>query len=461
MLLSLLPVACIDDSFTTSSSDLLTFSCDTLSFDTVFTDVGTPTARLRVYNKAKKSVNISQIRFKKDNSNFQLNVDGMSGSVFNDVEIRGEDSLYIFVECYIDATQGSEPYLVEDKLQFITNGVEQNIQVEAYGQNVNRLRNHRISSDTRFTADRPYVIFDSLVVDKGATLTIDPGARILFHDKAEMIVHGTLDASGDVGKMIHIRGDRLDNVLPDVSYDIMSGQWGGIRFTAESYDNKMQYVDMRSSSTGVVVDSCGNIGQRKLLLHNAWLHNSSTTVLSSKYAWVDAFGVCFSEAGGAVVDLTGGKHFMYNCTFANNYLFSIPSEAILTLDHLFLTDDSPDDDMPMIGLFANCIIDGIGSPINITDLTNAAVTLHNVLFSVNGDNDSNFKNCIWGVDPLFLTVRNDYYFDYHLYADSPAADTGSRDYINDDNRIDMEGVNRLAAGTDPTLGAYATLRPRE
>lgn len=462
MLLGLLPVACIDDSFTTASSDLLTFSCDTLSFDTVFTDVGTPTARLRVYNRAKKSVNISQIRFKKDDSNFQLNVDGMSGSVFNDVEIRGGDSIYIFVECYIDATQGNEPYLVEDKLQFITNGVEQDIQVEAYGQNVTRLRNQRITADTRYTADRPYVVFDSLVVDKGATLTIEPGARILFHDKAEMIVHGTLNASGDVGKMIQLRGDRLDDVLPDVSYDIMSGQWGGIRFAPESFDNKLEYVDMRSSSTGVAIDSCGNLDRRKLLLRNSWLHNSSASVLSSKYAWVDAYGVCFSEAGSAVVELTGGKHNMVHCTFANNYLFSIPVEGILTLNHLFPTDAETDSQNPLMeATFANSIIYGIGTPISVFDLKDTNVWLYNVLFGLSGDNDEHFLSCLWDSDPLFLTVRNDYYFNYHLYDDSPAANSGNRSFVDDNTLIDMDGVNRLASGADPTLGAYAKAQPKE
>ena len=66
--------ACIEDDFTTSPSDILTFSKDTVTFDTVFTDLGTPTARLQVYNKAKKSINISEIRFQKENSNFQFNV---------------------------------------------------------------------------------------------------------------------------------------------------------------------------------------------------------------------------------------------------------------------------------------------------------------------------------------------------------------------------------------------------
>ena len=92
-------VSCIDDSFTTSSADKLTFSTDTLCFDTVFTGTGTPTARLLVFNRAKKSINISEIRMKQADSYFQINVDGQSGDIFRDVEIRGNDSIYIFVEC--------------------------------------------------------------------------------------------------------------------------------------------------------------------------------------------------------------------------------------------------------------------------------------------------------------------------------------------------------------------------
>ena len=216
--------SCISDDFNESSAVRLRFSTDTVAFDTVFTDLGTPTARLKVFNTDKKSINISSIRFKNSDSNFSMNVDGVSGRDFHDVEIRGGDSIFIFIECFIPETQTAKPFLIEDKLEFITNGTEQSVVVEAYGQNVTRLRNTRISSDVTFTADRPYVVFDSLTVERGATLTIQPGAQILFHDKAAMVVEGTLKAVGAPGKMIDFRGDRLDNVLPDVGYDILAGQ---------------------------------------------------------------------------------------------------------------------------------------------------------------------------------------------------------------------------------------------
>ena len=188
--IGLITTSCISDSISTSPSDILTFSRDTVNFDTVFTDLGTPTARLVVSNRAKKGIKITSIRLKNPDSNFQINVDGMSGKTFQDVEIWREDSIFLFIECFIPETQGNEPYRVEDELEFVTNGVTQTVLLEAYGQNVTRLRKARITTDTCLTAERPYVVFDSLVVDKGATLSIDPDVRLLFHDGAELIVHG-------------------------------------------------------------------------------------------------------------------------------------------------------------------------------------------------------------------------------------------------------------------------------
>ena len=90
--------ACIDDSFTTSSNDVLEFSVDTINFDTIFTDEGTATRSLKVYNRSDKSLRISSINLGKgDNSGFVVNVDGLSGTAFSNTELRGNDSLFIFI----------------------------------------------------------------------------------------------------------------------------------------------------------------------------------------------------------------------------------------------------------------------------------------------------------------------------------------------------------------------------
>ena len=222
----LIVTSCIDDDFTDSPSATLSFSTDTLSFGTVFTDLGTPTARLLVYNRNKKGVRISSIRFKDADTPFSLNVDGMSGKEFKDVEIRGRDSIYIFVECFIDADDSPEPRRVNDKLEFVTNGVASDVVVEAWAQNVVRLQGERIGQDTRLTSEMPYLVFDSLIVEKDVTLTIDPGAQLLFHDGASLIVEGKLMAIGAADRKIEFRGDRIDDVLPGVGYDILASLSG-------------------------------------------------------------------------------------------------------------------------------------------------------------------------------------------------------------------------------------------
>ena len=448
--------SCISDDFTDSPEARLAFSTDTVSFGTVFTDLATPTARLLVINNNKKGVNISSIRFQNPETPFRMNVDGVSGMSFQDVEIRGNDSIYVFLECYLEADDSTIPQLTSDKLEFVTNGNVQTVEVEAWGWNVTRLKNVTIDSDTRFTAERPYIIFDTLTVDPGVTLMIDPGAWLLFHDKARLNVKGTVIAQGSVDNMIRMSGDRLDDVLPDVAYDVLAGQWGGIDIAAESFGNRLEYVDMRSTVSGLRIDSCGDLSKSKLLLLNSWLHNSQGNVLSSKYARVDAYGCCFSEAAGSVVNLTGGSHRFVQCTIANSYLFSSLYEPNLQLTYCMPDEQTEDNPNPlMTASFENGIVWGeIGDPIDPGDLIGSEVFMRYMLFKANGSDDENFIDCVWNEDPMFFTVRDEYYFNYRLQPDSPALGRGYSGFVTNECLYDMDGLNRLANG-NPALGAYA------
>jgi len=96
--------SCIEDDFTTSPSEVMTFSVDTLDIGTIFTEEGSTTHRFVVYNRNSKMLNISNISLSGENAQyFRLNVDGMSGREFSDVEIRGKDSIFVFVEVTLPA----------------------------------------------------------------------------------------------------------------------------------------------------------------------------------------------------------------------------------------------------------------------------------------------------------------------------------------------------------------------
>lgn len=111
-----------------------------------------------MFNRAKKSVSISSISLKSGTTTFQLNVDGVSGTRFSDVEIRGGDSIFVFVECRLPENSSAAPLRQEDAIVFLTNGVTQEVVLEAWGQNVTRLRGVHLTENTRFTAEQPYVV---------------------------------------------------------------------------------------------------------------------------------------------------------------------------------------------------------------------------------------------------------------------------------------------------------------
>lgn len=459
-LLGVLNTACIEDGFTNSSSDLLEFSVDTLYFDTIFTEVGTPTKQFVVYNRHDKMINISSIKIAHESSGkFYLNVDGVKGEDLSNVEIRGNDSIYIFVEAYIDQNDANNPIEFNEKLNFVTNGVTQQVTINAWGQDVRRLTAPAITQDTHFTAEKPYVIFDTLRVSKDATLTLDAGATLFFHDKAAMVVDGTLIANGSKDSVINLRGDRLDKVVGGIGYDIMSGQWGGITFTADSYGNEMSYVYMRGSSAGIVADSA-NIDKRKLHLFNSILHNSSSSVLESRHSWIEAEGCEFSDAAGSVVKLVGGKVNFANCTMANYYLFSVISGSILNLSYIN-NDESNGINPLMNASFDNCIIYGNSSDINIGDLTGMSVYFRNCLFKSSGTDDDNFLNCVWGGDPKFYTIRNEYLFDYRLHNESDAVGKGNASFCPQNALTDFYGNYRINSEDGIDIGAYVWIKSEE
>lgn len=452
--------SCIEDGFTTSSSDVLAFKQDTVAFDTVITLQGTATKQMIVYNRSKKQINISSIKVAglTDKGHFHLNVDGVRGDEFHDVAIRGNDSIFIFIEAYLDEMEKNEPTLLEDRLEFVTNGVSQSVLLTAWGQDVVRIMGDTLRRNTRFTADKPYLIYDTMFVSPQVTLTIDAGATLLFHDKAAMRCAGKMLANGTVEKPITFRGDRLDRVVGSISFDVMSGQWGGIIFTPPTMGNVLKHVVMKGSSIGMHCSAYGDTTRCALKLVNCVLTNSASTCLATAACYVQAIGTEFSDAAEEVVYLAGGKVLMSQCTFANNYLFVVPSLPLLNVFDVEFSDGSVG---KISANFNNCILYGLSSEINKINLDDFNVYLRYCLFKSKGDDDDHFINCIWDADPQFLTVRDDYIFDYRLGNNSDAIGKGNPALCPEEARYDRYGNDRFASGA-MDLGAYVwTYVPEE
>ena len=456
LLCSALFTSCIEDGFTTSSSDVLAFNTDTVAFDTVITLQGSATKQMVVYNRSPKQINISSIKVAglTNKGRFFLNVDGIRGNEFQDVEIRGNDSIYIFIEAYLDEMEQDEPVLLEDRLEFVTNGVSQKVLLTAWGQDVVRIVGDTISRNTRFTANKPYLIYDTLFVAENATLTIDEGATLLFHDKASVRCAGRMLANGTAEGPITFRGDRLDHVVGEISFDIMSGQWGGVIFTPPTMGNVLKHVIMKGSSIGMHCSSdSSDTTQCALKLINCVLTNSSSTCLVAQTCYVQAIGTEFSDAAEEVVHFAGGKMMMSQCTFANYYLFKLPKLPIVNIFDVKYIDGSIG---KIKAYFDNCLFYGLSSDINNGDLSDFDVYMRYCMFRSDGDDDKHFINCVWKGDSAqspFLTVREDYLFDYRLRDESDAIGKGNPALCPPEARYDRYGNDRLASGA-VDLGAY-------
>lgn len=460
---ALLFAGCIEDGYTTSPSDQPRFSTDTLSLGTVFTEQPTVTSRFTVYNPHTKQLSISEIAVSgKDAGAFRINVDGISGERFSDVDIRGKDSIFVFVEATLP--EGAAPLSdYEAAVDFTTNGVTSSVIIAAKGQNVVRLEAEVIEEDMHFTSRLPYQIYDSLVVAPGATLTMEAGTQLCFHDKATLIVRGRLLSEGTVEEPVNICGDRTGNVVGNISFDIMSRQWTGVFFTPTSQGNALNHTDIRNTAQGVTVEGDGSgdaTASPQLFMLNCRLHNSGGLVLEAIHAAIKAVGCEFAEGAGGLVYLQGGDAVFNHCTFANNYLFAAISGAALQFAHIYDDGKTGLDDgsgLPYLSAdFSNCIVYGIGADVSHSDLTGSEVYLRRCLMRSGGTDDDNFIDCIWETDPLYYTVRNDYLFDYRLQPESPAIGAASPVLTLPEARFDAYGQERI----EPTeLGAYVFMLP--
>lgn len=451
--------SCIEDGFTTSPSDQPTFSTDTLDMGVIFTEQPSVTQRFVVYNRASKGLSISDISLSGDNASlFRLNVDGFSGTRFNDVEIRANDSIFILVETTLPPNGLQTPVDVRASLDFLTNGVKRSVVLSATGRDVERLHGKVFDTDARLTAGLPYQIYDSLVVNPGVTLTIEPGAELYFHDGSMMIVRGTLKAVGTSDAEINLAGDRTGNVAADISFDLMSRQWIGLFFTSTSRDNELSYCHVRNTWQGVTVDgSLSEDGPVDLTMINTRLRNSGGYALETYHAAINAYGCEIAEGADGAVLLHGGQHRFSHCTLTNYYLFSALGGPILQLGHLGIDDDDDGSGLPYTRAYIdNTIIYGNGKDISHGDLTGTSVYLRRCLLKSDGDDDDNFISCIWGEDPLYYTVREEYIFDYRLRPESPAIGVGDPAFTAPQASTDRYG---LARGSSPDLGAYVFQQP--
>lgn len=427
------------NTFTTSPQARLEFSRDTVAFDTIVTGASSFTHTLIVHNRNNDGVRVKDVHLGQGkNSLFRINVDGeyLPTGQGSDFEIRKRDSLFVRLEVELPYEDDDAIKHYKDYLQFtLESGVTQRVVLTADGLNGIILNGLDVDHDMTLDATSPYFVRDSLIIRQGARLTIEPGVRLLFHDKVEMHIYGQLNAVGTQEKPIIFRGDRIDNLLEGIPYDNMPNRWGGIVFHGSSRDNVMEQCDVHSGDFGIVCDS--TLGQwdenhPTLRMTNSVIHNVGGDALRMTSCVTQIMGTQISNAKGRCVSILGGCHDFVHCTVAQFYPFTAGRGDALFMANVI--DDNADLFYYLHRChFLNCVITGYGDDVimgSIQDYQDAECDYlfdHCLLRTPEVKDSDRFRNNIYDVKDLepqsqdhFLLLDTDHFY-YDFAPDSLSA----------------------------------------
>lgn len=347
-------LSCMDEgSFTSDARFSLSFSQDTVSMDTVFTGVASASKGFVVYNRNDAGLRFSAMLSGGQSGVFRINLDGQGGTHMDGLEIEAGDSMFCFVSVNIPESGAGTPFLESDSIAFLLeSGTVQYVRLMACGQNAVRLHSYKVMSDETFTPDLPYIVYDSLQVAGNACLTLMPGTRLFFHDGACLDVAGRVVAAGSRDSMVLMRGDRLDELLPGLPYDLTDAQWLGIRLRGSSFGNRFEFCDIHGGCYGILADSSAS-DRVKFTMHSSMLHTVSGNCIEATGSRIEVANSQITNPGLACADLAGGISDFTFCTLADLSLWRQGTCAVLLSDR---RDDVP---VPFgSASFNSCIITG-------------------------------------------------------------------------------------------------------
>jgi len=461
---------CKKDKLLTDPNAKLTFSTDSILYDTVFTQAGSTTRQLHVVNNNSQKVKISSINFQSGtNSVFIVNVDGQKGKSFTDIEIAAHDSMYIFIQVYINPTIQTNPFVIQDALIFEINGNTQKVVLEAWGQNAyyhyptnaikfkdgSYLPYSVISPSTNVTVtwpnDKPHVIYGWCVVDSAQTLIIPAGTKIYFYQNAGLWTYryGTLKVQGQKGNEVIFQGYRRESEYADEP-----GQWDRIWINEGSVNNEIDYAIIKNGYIGVQADLLTNnynADPRRLRITNTKIFNMKKWGLYSLgyniYGGNNVIGNCKEQC---VNLLLGGNYNFIHCTFGNFWSKDSRETPCVNINNYSDGTVFPLDTC----YFGNSIIEGsMGSELAL-DLKYTDVNFlpkHKFNYScikIGSTTDSHFTNCKFSQSINFVNAGS---YDFSI-TDGNSANINFSN-ATDANLFpnDINGTSRL---TNPDAGAY-------
>ena len=315
----LITTSCKKDAFITSEFAPLSITADTLKYDTVFTTAGSITKSFKIINENNQKLRLAKVKLMGGvASSYKMNVDGVATNEVTNLDVEANDSVYVFVSVTINPNAANLPFIVSDSILINYNGNNRYVQLQAYGQNANFLRNRVLTGNTIWTNNLPYVILGSIRIDTTATLTIQPGCKIYAHATAPFIVDGTLTVNGTKADPVTFSGDRLDE-----GYKELPASWPGIYFRGSSKNNVLTYAVVKNAYQAIVTEKPSVNANPKVILQQCIIDNALDAGILAVNSSLQANNSLISNCGSNIILNYGGIYNFTHCTvaaYSTNYI---------------------------------------------------------------------------------------------------------------------------------------------
>jgi len=455
--------SCRKDFSAELNSGELKFSKDTVYLDTIFSNIGSSTYSLKVYNKSSNDISIPTIALGKGETSFyRLNVDGATGKTFENTEILAKDSIYIFIETTIDYSQITDP-IYTDSIVFSGGGHLQDVKLVTLVKDAHFLYPSKdangfietitigvdedgeeltvngfyLEDNTTFTNEKPYVIYGYCAVPSEKTLTINAGANIHFHTNSGLIVNkdATLLINGELDNEVLVEGDRLEPI-----FDNIPGQWGTIWLRAGSKNHRISNTIIKNASAGIIMDSIGSNNSPTLIIKNTQIYNSSNFGILGRATNIEGENLVINNSGqSSLACIVGGTYNFTHSTFANfwsNSLRQYPSVIINNFNSYSQNDQSFIETNDLIAAnFTNCIIDGTSNIELIIDKIEGSI--FNYQFSNNMIKFNDYNNSYEGI-PEYDFENTDHYVENILNGNPDFKSPSDNEFIIGQNSEAIE-----------------------
>lgn len=382
----LVTASCRKDFSTVLSTGDLSFSKDTVFLDTVFTNIGSSTYNLKVYNNSNQNISIPSVKLAEgENSSYRLNVDGIPGKIFSDIDILAKDSIYIFIETTINYNEVINP-IYQDKIIFDTGNNSQNVTlitlvkdahflfpsknadglvetiitgIDATGEPT-KINGFYLDNNTTFTNKKPYVIYGYCAVAENKILTIEAGANIHFHSNSGLIINkdATLIVEGTINNQVIFEGDRLEPEFSNIP-----GQWGALWLRAGSKNNTINNAIIKNATAGIIIDSISSNSSPTLTIKNTQIYNNANFGILARETNIDGENLVINNSGQAsLACIIGGTYNFTHSTFSNFWNSSLRQYPSVLINNYYTYTSNGQQIVATRNLnaanFTNCIIDG-------------------------------------------------------------------------------------------------------